>query len=274
MYQQLSILEKKQHEDYFLKPLDGPASKALTTNLMQLSYFHTCRGQEFRDIFCSSQLAPTRCSEFDEDLLYVFYGKPSYRVPENGKASKDAGRFPVSFILKLEDNSAVSRVFPFDTGALINKVFVDVCGDNYNPAKYELGSELSQIAKFVSLFYGSDQGYFYAKPKPDVGPFEGFSYELQHILTLIKDTSDRSWDDRAHTIEVQCKKPISLSGGQVEAIILPSMYLNTEDLTDFLYANDIEPIPYDLERANPAHMTPLLISMAASYLKNKGVLHE
>jgi len=273
VYKALTTQEKKQHSSYFLQVIEtASATNNTVSDVLQLPYFHTCRGKEFRDIFTSGILAPTECSEFNETLLYLFYGKPAYRVSNNGKSSKNLGRFPVTFVVELDNTDPVSRVFPFDTGALTHKTFLDICGEDYNPAKYELGNSISDIKKFILAFYGSDNAYFHGKVLPITENFDGMSFELANIRSLITENTDKEWDNRAMTIEVQSKTKIPLAGGKIKAVVLPVALLNSAEVSEFFYDNNIEPITYTHDRSNPAHLTPMIAELIKNYYETRGLL--
>lgn len=271
MYIPLTPSEDDYRQHYLQGPIRSNSSTA-NYSALTLPFYHTCKGKNFRSIFRNKALVPTLCAEFGELLLYFFYGKPTYRVSGEATTSRDVGRFPVSFIANLNPSNNIPRVFPFDTGALIHKVLKDVCGEEINPAKYELGSGIDWVRYFIEYFYGNDKNYYFVTPQIKLEDLKAMSFELQHIFSLATETSDKIWDNRAYTIEVQCKDSFQLDAGKIEAIILPKCYMNDTEIVDYLYNNNIVALTYGIERADPKHMTPLLIEIAENYMKSKGLL--
>ena len=272
MYQPLSPEEEAHRRRFLCDVVAGAPGAGKPALTLSLPFFHTCRGRDFRGIFTKKFLIPSECPEFHEKLLYLFYGKPAYRIHSTGLSSKDIGRFPVCFVINTKSAGSIKRIFPFDTGALIHDVLKDVCGEEKNPAKYELGTDVDVISQFISFFYGSDKQYFMANPQISQRDIPGFSFELQQIYLLISERSEKQWDNRAYTIESQCVTDISISKTNISAIIMPSIYMNSQEIVDFIFNEGIEVIPYSLDRADPAHMSPLIIGLAEKYLETQGIL--
>jgi hypothetical protein len=272
VYRPLSPEEEYHRNAYLCNSIEPKPGVTPVSLSLSLPFFHTCKGKDFRKIFTSKQLSTSDCPEFKEKLLYLFYGKPAYRVSSNGYTSRDIGRFPVCFIVNNQSLQGVKRVFPFDTGALIHSLLKDVCGDETNPAKYELGTDIDTVKKFVCFLYGSDKNYFNCTPRIKAEDVASFSFELQHILSLATESSDKQWDNRAYTIETQCCANIGLTKERISAIILPSSYMNSTEIVDFLFNEGIEAITYSTERTDPGHMSTHLMGLAQQYLEKKGVL--
>jgi len=272
MYKTLSSEDKKVHNEFFIKKIQDIAEKSKDSCSLGLPFFHTCKGENLRNIFVSRKISPNQCKVFKKDLTYLFYGKPAYRVSGDGSTSRDCGRFPVTFIIQLDDSSvSIEQAFPFDTGAFTNGIFEDVCDTEKNPAKYELGSSLEDIRKFITCFYGTDKNY-YCTPNENKDNFKPFSFELQRILRLIQGSSSKRYDNRAYTVELQIANPIMFDSSSIKAILLPADYMGNNDFDSYLYNNNIDAITYTLEQVDPAHMTPHLHALAEEYMKSENIL--
>lgn len=273
MHKRLSLIDKKGHNDFFIEEIDDIAAKSAERSNLDLPFFHTCKGENLRDIFLSKEITPSQCKIFNKPLTYLFYGKPAYRVSGGGSTSRDCGRFPVTFIIELDENSAsVEQIFPFDTGAFVNEIFKDVFETETNPKKYKLGSSLEDIRKFITCFYSTDKNYFYCKPNIKKDGFDPFSFELNRILKLIEEGSSKKYDNRAYTVELQIASPLVFDNSSIRAILLPADFMGSSDFADYLYNNDIEAITYNLEQVDPSHMTPHLNALAEEYMKNNNIL--
>lgn len=263
----LSANEIVVHNENLLVPLASATGGSST-----LPYFHSCSGKAFRSILASGKIEKRNCPVFDEELIYFFYGKPSYRMPDSGANTRDTSRFPICFVFSDLDDASIKRVFPFDTGALAYGFYGDICGDEKNPCCFEIGSDKAAISLLISYLYGTETNYFYAKPNVAMDDIDALCFELRQILSFIVHYGGSDWDSRAHSIEIQHDSDIQLSMAQIEAIILPDSYLSNPKVSDFLYNNGILPIDYSIQHSNPSSATEVLFANAKRYLIDKGVL--
>jgi hypothetical protein len=255
------------HSENLLAPLASAVGGART-----LPYFHSCSGKAFRSILASGKIEKRKCPVFDEELIYFFYGKPSYRLPDAGTNTRDTSRFPICFVLSDLEDANIKRVFPFDTGALAYGIYEDICGDELNPYCFEIGTSKESISSLINYLYGNDPNYFFAKPNKTIDDIDALCFELRQILEFIIYFGRTNWDSRAHSIEVQHDSDIQLTLAEIEAIILPDSYLNNPRVSDLLYNNGIEPIDYSIQHSNPTSATEILFDNAKRYLIDKGVL--
>jgi hypothetical protein len=61
-------------------------------------------------------IKPQRCTVFNEDLIYAFYGRPAYRSRYDDSIGLVA-RAPVIVVLSPDLVVSGTRLYPFDTGA-------------------------------------------------------------------------------------------------------------------------------------------------------------
>lgn len=108
------------HADYFDEKLNV---HNITKEM--LPFFHSCDAFFFRSIIIGKKLTPTKCTVFEnEDLLYLFYGRPAYKA-SNLLSSRLSSMLPVSFILKSDCVDDIKRIAPFDTGAFHKGLYKD-----------------------------------------------------------------------------------------------------------------------------------------------------
>lgn len=252
-----------------LAALSGGASAPLAP---ALPFFHLCRGERFRAIFASRTLAPAVQPPFNDAILRLHYGKPAVQPSWGGQASSgDIGRFPVCFILNPK-SVVPQRVYPFDSGTWANEFPADARGGERTLAKYELGAGLHAVSRFVALFYGSNRRYFYADPivrREDIPPSAPELLRIHELAT--KAPADRR-DGCGAVVEVICRGSIFLARPNVQAVILPAAYMSAAPVVDLFQAEDIAPIAYSIDRADPADMAALILSLAEDYLKQEGAL--
>src|SRR5262245_13640621 len=98
--------------DGVLKKKPGPEAP-----VMPLPLAHLTDARYFGRIAASGGLAPSSCTRFGEDLVYLFYGGVFFR--HSYEEEDGAGLLPVAFLFSPTILDGVSRYFPFDTGALV-----------------------------------------------------------------------------------------------------------------------------------------------------------
>src|ERR1041384_5094254 len=85
--------------------------------VQELPSVHVTNGYSFRNILGTRTLVPSPDDVFKtEQLLYFFYGKPSYRPSANQQLEPSDAEYSAAFILKpgsLGKLKVVKRVFPF-----------------------------------------------------------------------------------------------------------------------------------------------------------------
>ena len=102
----------------FAKSLDGSAPAK-----PELPLIHTTKSKRLAAIAESGILSPRPCSIFEEPILYLFYGRPSYR-DTNSLPQRDISLCPVCFIFRPETVSKnLARIYPFDTGASTGEMY-------------------------------------------------------------------------------------------------------------------------------------------------------
>jgi hypothetical protein len=180
---------------------------------------HTTKYLKFVNILNSHQLLPMPCSRFKKDLLYLFYGRPAYRVSVDVTADGQLLHLPISFILQPDVVSTSEGVYPFDTGAYFTdryKAFLDgIALDGF-----ELGDFPVAPQKLVSAFYRKGNADYYSGNVVDKIEASELDIEVNAYFRLIKDTEmayrdETSPDDRRLTAEILSKDWIDLRANQL-----------------------------------------------------------
>src|SRR5689334_8316114 len=81
-----------------------------------LPVVHTTPAFSFADICKGDIIEPDYCKVFERKLLYLFFGRPAYRV-EDSVDSELEFNWPIIFIFDPEQIGAIEAIYPFDTGA-------------------------------------------------------------------------------------------------------------------------------------------------------------
>jgi hypothetical protein len=130
---------------------------AQTPNEPTLPFVHMTDAWVLNRILTSDLLQPRKCPYFNEDLLYLFYGRPSYRPNAKELASSLSFMAPVCFVLRPESLSFIARMFPFDSGAFHNGLFQDFLHPQMTIADFALEPDLQNPARLVNGFFGSNE---------------------------------------------------------------------------------------------------------------------
>lgn len=199
-----------------------------------LPLVHTSDAYRLQDILTAKSLLPTLCNVFEEELLYLFLGRPAYRTR---KQTNDNIHFdlPVVIILKPEASLPTpKRIFPFDTGAFSNHFYDRYFHPDTNIFDFEIGVSLDDARRFASHLYSTNREYFIGATRKNVEvPFGQF--ELEGLYELARAPADPSLenpvppDERSSSIELQFDREIPLKGN-ILAIVIPQQYLDDSDV--------------------------------------------
>lgn len=174
-----------------------------------------------------------RCENFEDNPVYLFYGKPAYRC-KNEKTG-DAGELMMVFILKdyPKISSDIIRVYPLDTGALSHGFYDGYkinswSFDNFKQ-DFMMNTDIKQLPKHVSLFWDNNNGYFryFVAPKFDKISVAN-SCVIEAFLELITSKSTTIFDDRCAVVEVHSEVINSLLD-HIQAIVVADTIFTDEE---------------------------------------------
>jgi hypothetical protein len=173
-------------------------------------------------------LSPTSCPVFKEPLLYVFHGRPAYRVADEQEDRNDGFYSPVCFILAPDALLSIKRIFPFDTGAY----------DRYKPYlhhrmtrdEFALATTSDTPQRHVTAFFNTNGNYYLGTVTPKL-PIPASEMEVQAYYNLITAPGFHDFDGRCSSVELQVDHDISLSDKTL-AVILPNALANVPELRE------------------------------------------
>src|SRR4051812_3905467 len=114
----------------FISDADGGIGK--------LPLVHNTDTYRFDRIRTEGLIKAKACPIFNEKLIYLFYGRPSYRVHPNVRAT-DADWFaPICLIMNNDLISGAHRLMPFDTGAFAGDRMKDIFHPDMEMTDFEL----------------------------------------------------------------------------------------------------------------------------------------
>ncbi|WP_206992281.1 hypothetical protein [Hyphomonas sp. KY3] len=210
-------------------------------------------------------------SEYSENLLFFFYGRPAYRLHPNLSASSIEAVHLVAYILDPEKMPPPHRIVAFDSGAMEADRYTDAMHPEFTKLDFEIGSDIVNASRLVSCFFGSNKNYLAGQPINASIPATELVAKSYYALIQTPLASDV--DDRKSTVEVQYNSEIKLEADNVLAVILPGQLLDDSKIENFI-THDLaaEPIPYHFYRARPSDDTRVVMELAFQYYQRTGRL--
>jgi hypothetical protein len=232
---------------------------------------HISDGFGFRAILDCGELRPEPCPVFDnEPLLYLFYGRPSYRVNSQVLASAIDAYAPVCFVLRPSSVDRPRRVFPFDSGAFHAERFSEAMHRKMMRDDFALEPGPSSPRQLISLFFGTNERYMRNEPLEAVTA-PGLAFEVSSYHTLISSRHENVFDERISAVEIQIDEPLPLAGN-VEAVVMPDRFAIPEVLASLDAAGAV-PLLYDyVARLRPEAFTGNIYQLVRDYYRSRGYL--
>jgi hypothetical protein len=234
---------------------------------------HTCESFNFRGIIFEKILNTTPCQKFQgENLLYLFYGKPSYRVNKT-EPSKLNFFYPICIVIEPRIQNQIKRIYPFDSGAF-DGFYKSHLHPKMKINDFILDPDINSISKIISLFYKTNDNYINCRPqKINVPPLE---FEIQAYYSIINDISSSKADDRNSTIEVQYNTSLELTSDIVKLIIIPTLFFEDEEIIKTLTKNwpRSQISQYDTFRGTPNEYHGIIFSIVKSFLIQNKYLND
>lgn len=238
----------------------------------ELPLVHTAPAHLLREIIVSKSLIPRECPVFcGEELLYLFYGRPSYKV--NAVTPKD-WLMPICFVVKMSSLKSIKRIFPFDSGAFRASRHPDYIR-TFDIGQFEVCGS-GDPSKIVGAFFRTVKDYFKLTPKSerefmDEHSLSIMDHEIRALRDLAGDSSLPGIDDRRFCVEIQTEDTIELTAENAQAVILPYDYLEDPAVVEFI-TKDLEatPLPYDCFNLTSSEHTAIIYSKVLEFLRLQG----
>lgn len=222
-------------------------------DIISLPLLHTCDAFSLRNIIDNMALHPQLCDVFSLDLLYTYYGLPSYRS-NYSLATTNPALHMVCIILDSEKIKEIHKVYPFDSGAF--EKLAEMKGTYFHPKNnildFELDNSLDGAKRVIKTFYETNENYLSQTPK-FYENFSPFDFEAINYQNLINQKGNSILDDRTSSIEIIFDKKIPLTKDTVKQIIIPNVFKDDIKIRSLIKDKlDIDdPIGYSTFRGNP-----------------------
>ncbi len=233
-----------------------------------LPLFHTCDLEGFTGILELRSIKTAKCEVFKKELVYFFYGRPSYRIKGAGMPTANSAYDPICFILDFEKTGVPGHIYPFDTGAFAAGIFKEFMHHKWQKETFALTPDLNTPGKVVTGFYeGRNEDYYFGKAgNKEIEPLKTQVKGYHGLLTASGDTK---FDNRGSSVEVAYELSIPINKDNVVAIIFPRYLLDDSDAYSFLtsFAGQLLPY-YTSSRETPSSYHAVVYHVAAEFLKS------
>ncbi len=265
-------LKFKMQEYKFSTIFDNILDTKESFNILPLT--HKVTWYEAINIMREDKIIPIECDVFEgENLIYLFYGIPSYNVAVNVKSRGDFSYSPVCFLLRT-DNIEFVNCFPFDSGAFYLDMYSDYFNDRMNIYDFALRTDFSYISRFISTFYLSNDNYYrgICKEQSSLPKFDPFSdFHLSSYINLISKNGESKFDSRSHTIELISKKQIDLKNNLL-AVFIPRDMKSNKYIIEYMKLG-IDVITYNtFYNDSPSSYNAVIKEKMYEYLINKKII--
>jgi hypothetical protein len=197
-----------------------------------LPFFHCCDARFLQSILDTRELRPRFCKVYEEDLLYLFYGKPAYKSGETSN-SRLTFMMPICFIVNHDAVTSVKRVLPFDSGAF--PMYREHLHGSMTKEEFELTPLKDSLYKMVDYFYEDSNAYFNGKAKQELD-YDPIHSQIEGYHSIITADHKTAIDDRKASLEVQLHSSISICNSNIEAIILPKCLAESPSVKPILFS--------------------------------------
>ncbi len=180
-------------------------------------------------------------------------------------------RAPVVVLFDPNLITCCRRIFPFDTGAFANNRYEPWMDERMGLHDFELTHLRDAPQRYVASFFGSNHNYLVLNPNtPPVVSYAGH-FEVDAMVSMLRDSDARSADDRKLALELQLSKPVPSLVSFVKGLIVPRSVANAPYLQNFI-ANSgtvIDVKTYDLAPLRLARDYQVLLEQFARDLQQE-----
>jgi hypothetical protein len=240
----------------------------------KLPLTHTTDVYCFRQIREFNQLIPSECPVYKgSNLLYFFYGRPSYRPHPIADTVSARSLLPVCLVMSSELSKLAIRCMPFDSGAFDRKMMHPPMHPQMCLKDFEITLAPNAPMQLIQTFYGSESQYYNARPLNEVGAFDEYDdLEVDSYVRLLRYRSNSQFDDRVTAIELQLDQPVCLHH-KVLAVIVPKPYLDMPGIAEQIDSWDAVALPYNVkEEFIPRECHGSIFDRLTQFLIDEGLL--
>lgn len=235
-----------------------------------LPFFHSCDAGYLQDILDAGELQPRKCKLYQEDLLYLFYGRPAYKSADTNN-SRLLFMMPVVFIVNYDAVTTIKRSVAFDSGAFSR--YSEYLHKSMNLNEFELTPTKDSLNKMVDYFFEGNDPYFNGEAKIGVH-YDPVHFQIEGYHAILTGNHKTEIDDRKASLEVQLDYSIALNKNNIESIILPKHLAKSPTIKSILEAAQIPMVPITNYGVGSTSYYVHILEQAKKYLIQKNLLND
>lgn len=234
----------------------------------RLGLTHVTDCARLSGLVASQKLEPRLCDVFGEHLVYLFYGRPSYRRAWDAGATSNLDYARICLVLRDQVAAKAHRILPFDSGGF--KRYSSAFHESLTLADFEL-LPTDQPLQIIGAFYETLEAYWMMEPiQPRTFPIT--QNVIRSYYQLITGGLAEQFDDRCAAIEVQLADALSLNG-EVVALIGPNQIFDDPKVKTMVLDWGAEARGYRMPRMfNPAETSGRLFGEVERFLEDQAWL--
>ena len=207
-------------------------------SLPHMPLFHTCGIMSFEKILSDGRLSKSPCGVYKEMILYLFYGKPAYRIRFFDSTEILALLQPICVIIDPSEIDKITGILPFDSGAFYAGLYKGYFPTTMAISEFDIDPSVTDAAKYISAIFGSNEYYFEGRSADiDINAFCPSATVMKALCR--KAYAEETKDDRDSSIEIRTNCEIKMNNNKnIKAVIMPRSYAQYEFVKTWLRNND------------------------------------
>ncbi len=207
-----------------------------TNSLPVLPLTHGTTAFGLRDIVNEGELKVNMCDTLQRDLIFTFYGRPSYRPKDAEKSFYQNVGAPVFLILSPDLIAKSDLAHPFDSGADKLGLYKPHFGEKAKLSDFSFNPSQNSLKALIEKFYGDNKAYMSNLPKNDAG-LSGDEFEAKaYHASLMDGRREGAGDERASSIEITLYENVTIRRKHVKLAVIPDVLADSGETIDKLNA--------------------------------------
>jgi hypothetical protein len=232
-----------------------------------LVWCHTTDSYAFRDIMESGVCKLEACEVPAEKLLYLFYGRPAFRVRDD-----HIGKAGVAPVVLLFDESLIhagKRLYPFDSGAFNHNYYEQWFHRRMALKDFELACTADAARKVIAAFFGSAVNYLKTAAQMGSKSCAG-DFEVAAVFDLFR-TYGTYRSQGGNADSPSAREPIKVDDRRiaVELQLDADVSLDEQVLRAVIYPDELGPVEW-LERFKRTHPSIMFSEYMTGFDKTPG----
>lgn len=238
-----------------------------------LNLVHGTTAFKLRAILNEGKIVPNECEILNENVIFTFYARPSYRSKNADQPLYRPLNAPVYIIFDSNVLTTAVTAFPFDTGAFGYGFLRRFVPEELGLKDFSFEPSDKALRALVECYFESNERYLLNSPLaiPNIAEDAFEATTLASVLQ--RKNTDDPLDDRASTFEIGLGREVEFSVENIKAVILPQSLADGPDIAGLLKEMGIPIHFYDfVEGFSWNQYAALILALIKRYYKDNGKL--